>query len=115
MEQKLISISDLIKTSWQLCLKNYRQFILPIAVMLPAYLLLYFLDFFIFPGQEIILLLVMALSIFINLWISILLIEMINKIYKNQSVNINDLFQSSMKKIASYFWVLILVGLVTMT
>ncbi|MBN1325834.1 hypothetical protein JW977_02535 [Candidatus Falkowbacteria bacterium] len=114
MEKKLISVSNLIKTGWQLCLKNYKQFILPIAVLLPAYLLLYLLDLFIFPGQEMISLLVMALAIFINLWISILLIELINKIHKNQNININELFQSSMKKIASYFWVLILISLIIM-
>lgn len=114
MEQKLISISDLIKNGWQLFAKNIQQFVLPIGVLIPVYLILYLLEFFVFPGQTVIYLLVLALSIFMNLWISILLIELINKIYKNQSFNINELFQSSMKKIAIYFLVAILVGLVTM-
>lgn len=114
MESKLISISDLIKSGWNLYIKNIKKMLIPIAITLPPYVLLYLLQYIIFPGQEIVMFLILALAIFINLWISILFIEMINKISKNQNYNLNELYQSSMKKIASYFWVAILVGLIVM-
>jgi hypothetical protein len=114
MEPKLITINDLIKSSWNLYRTNIKKFILPIAITLPPYIILYALNFFYFPSRDIINIFIFALTIFINLWISILFIELIDKLIKKQEVNINELFQSSMKKIASYFWVSILAGLVSM-
>ena len=114
MELKLITLSDLIKNSWSLYINNIKIMLLPIGITIPPYILLYLSDFFSFPGQTIISLLILASAVFINLWISILLIELVDKILKNQGLNLNELFQSSMKKVASYFWVGILVGLITM-
>jgi hypothetical protein len=113
MDPKLISVSDLIKSSWNLYAKNIKILLLPISLLIPPYLLLYLFEYLTFPGQNLIVLILVALSIFMNLWISVFFIEMINKICENQAMNLNELFQSSMEKIASYFWVAILVGLIT--
>lgn len=112
METKLISIYDLIKNGWHLYIKNIKKMLLPIGITIPPYILLYALEYFTFPGQPIIMLVIAILAVFVALWASVIFIEMIDKISKNQSYDQNEIFKSSMKKIASYFWVIILVALI---
>ncbi|MDD5341220.1 MAG: hypothetical protein PHC97_02150 [Patescibacteria group bacterium] len=114
MEPKLISISDLIKKGWELYTGNIKKMFLPILYLLPIYVILYILGYLNFSGQLIVILLVTTLSIFANLWVGILFIEMIDGILKNKPTDLGALAQSSLRKIASYFWVGILVGLITM-
>jgi len=112
MEKNLLSISDLIKNGWQLYLDNFPKFLLPIGLMIPPYVLLYLAEYLNFLALPPLMFLIMALMIFINLWMSILIIEMINKLFLKQEVQLNSLFESSFKKIPSYLLVAILVALI---
>src|SRR4030043_323873 len=101
--QQLMSISALIKKGWEIYSINFQKFLVPIGIMLIPYIL-YFL-FLIFGGPELILLMLIlnALMVVINLWIGIVIIIMLDKLYKNQPIDLNKIYEIAFKKIPSYF------------
>ncbi|OGY42171.1 MAG: hypothetical protein A2Y82_00390 [Candidatus Buchananbacteria bacterium RBG_13_36_9] len=107
-----MSISALIKKGWEIYSINFQKFLVPIGIMLIPYIL-YFL-FLIFGGPELILLMLIlnALMVVINLWIGIVIIIMLDKLYKNQPIDLNKIYEIAFKKIPSYFLVAILTALV---
>lgn len=106
--QQLLSVSDIIKKGWDLYTENFQKFLVPIAIMAVPYVFLYLLQIW---GQNSALRLSLILStlMFINnLWISIVLILLTDKIYKNENINITKLLEIAFSKIPSYFLVIIL-------
>ncbi len=113
MEKSLIPISEIIKQGWQLYLDNFSKFFYPIIVSLIPYLLLYVVEYFNTPAAPILIIILTALSIVIDFWVVIVFMELIDKIYKKQTIEANKIYESAFKKIPSYFLVALLVGLIT--
>ena len=113
MKNKLISISAIVKQGWELYIANLPNFLLPIVIMLiiPAIIILFeYYKYF----NLIVFILIFAVSIFISLWISVFLIELINKAYHKEKIDIKYLYSIAFQKIPSYLWVSFLSGLVIM-
>ena len=107
MQTKLISIPDLIKEGWELYTENFSKYLIPILIILGPYLLFYIAQIFLGPSAVILILALTALIIFINIWGEIAIIQIVNKIYNHQPVDINNILESSFQKIPS----LVLIGL----
>jgi hypothetical protein len=111
MDSKLISIGEIITKGWDLFSKNYQQFITPIVIMIAPSVLYYLAMFYTGPGYILLYLVLLAAMIFINIWISIVLVLMADKLYKGQPIEINKIFELSFTKIPSYLLVAFLTGL----
>ncbi len=115
MEKNLISISAVIKDGWNLYIDNFQKFVNPILILLAPYVLLFVVQYFEVPGLDALNLIILIVSVVINLWISILLIRLINDILIKKEINPSEesLYQSSVSMIASYFWVGIITAVIT--
>lgn len=111
MDTKLVSIGEIITKGWELFSKNYQQFITPIVIMIAPSVLYYLAMFYTGPGFVLLYLILWAVMIFINIWISVVLILMADKLYKGESIEINKIFELSFAKIPSYLLVALLTGL----
>jgi hypothetical protein len=120
MEQNLISIKEIIVKGWKIYSKNFRLFLKPILIILAGSLVLtIFQIFFIAQGADlpsglliipfILLLLIFA---FIYLWIMIYVIKLADSLYKNQPIDLKQLWPQSYRKIPSFFWVEFIMGLI---
>ena len=114
MQQKLISVTDIIKNGWELYTENFQKFLTPILILLGPYLIFYFAQFFTGSSAGILFLALTALLIFINIWIEIAIIIIINQVYHHLPIDINLILENSFKKIPSLFLVAILVTLITL-
>ncbi len=114
MVKNLISVSAIIKKGWQLYTENFQIFATPILIILAPYIILYLVQYFKVPGMAILTLILTLISIIINLWAAILFIIMIDKIYKKESFDINNLYKQARHKILSYLLVSILVFLIVL-
>jgi len=112
MRTNLISISDIIKKGWELYTENFQKFLVPIITLIIPYIILYLLQYYGQSWAVIFILIIFVLIIMVDLWLGILFIQMIDKIYKKQTFNLNNLYKEAFQKIASYFWVCILTSLV---
>lgn len=114
MENSLVSISVIMKNGWKLYLDNFQKFLNPILIMIAPYVLLFIVQYFEVPAMGILSFILSIVSIIVNLWIAVLLILLINGIYKKQTIDFNKLYENSFKKIVSYLWVGILTGIITL-
>jgi hypothetical protein len=116
MDQTLIKISDLIKKSWDLYIKNFQKFIVPIGVMLIPIILIQLTGLLGDPAKNITLLIVIfvlaAAAIFVDLWAGIALIQIINNTYTNKPFELKAIFNTAFKKVPAYFAVGILSGII---
>ena len=110
MEQKLISLSDLIKDSWNLYVHNMASFIfyiiisliIPLAASLLEYFLIYNIWLFV---------LLMAIGLFIDLWISVSLIEIVNRLYNKTPIEAKAINFLAFQKVPRYLWISFVTGL----
>jgi len=111
MKKQLISVSDIIKQGWHLYIENLQLFLLPVIIMLviPGSILI--LEYFQYYNL-LLYVLIIAISIFISLWVSIYIIKIIDNLYNKKPVLTNELLRISFHKIPGYFWVSFLAGLV---
>lgn len=109
---QLISAWDLIVKSWQLFAKNYKT-MLGIAVWLFIPIMVFSLISFFGENNTMafLMILFMAITIVISVWISIVLIETANKFYRNESPDVGKLYKTSWSKFWPLVWVSILVTL----
>ncbi len=112
MKNKLISVSEIIKQGWEIYIANLQNFLLPIALMLILPIIITILEYYNYFNL-ILFIFILAVSIFISLWISVFLIELINKAHNKEKIEIKNLYNVSFQKIPSYLWVSFLTGLVT--
>jgi len=112
MEQKLFSISELLSKSWDLYINNFQKFYYPILIMLAPYVLFYLIQYLGGPAAIMLMMILFALMIFINLWIAIVLIDLVNQIYHNQPTDFNKMLETSFRKIPSFLLVALLNFLV---
>jgi hypothetical protein len=108
----LISSMEIIKKGTSLYIKNFKKFLLPLAIIIPINILDILLTYLSFPGKTIIMIIVLVAVYLLSFWINILFIDLINKIYTNQGFDINILFKSAFYRIPSYLFVCILAGLI---
>lgn len=111
MDTKLVSIKEIITKGWDLFSKNYQQFITPILIMIAPSLLYYIAMFYSGPGFILLYLVLLAAMIFVNIWVSVVLVLMADKLVKGQPIEMNKIFEVSFAKIPSYLLVAILTGL----
>jgi hypothetical protein len=110
--QQLMSISVLMKKGWDIYIANFQKFLIPIGIMLAPYVLYYLLLMYGGPQITILMLILTALMAIVNLWIGIVIIMMIDKLYKNQPIDINKIYEIAFKKIPSYLFIVILSSLI---
>ncbi|MFA5188001.1 MAG: glycerophosphoryl diester phosphodiesterase membrane domain-containing protein [Patescibacteria group bacterium] len=110
--QQLMPISDLMKKGWDFYTDNFQKFITPVIIMIIPYLVYYLALYFGNPSILILVLLLTVIMLAVNLWIAIVIIQLINAILKKQAYDLNKIFESSLKKIPSYLLVAILTGLI---
>lgn len=118
MTQRLIKITEIIKTGWDLYLKNLEKFIVPVLILFIIPVVSYLLSLLEFFKADklnlvgwIIIILIFTVTIFISLWIAILLNLMVNKLYLKENFEIRQLYGESFRKIPAYLWVGFLSGL----
>lgn len=109
-----MSISAIMRKGWDLYTKNLQKFLVPIGIMIAPYLLYYLVLYYGDPSIVVLMLLLTIIMLAVNLWIAIVIIEMVNSAYKNQAFDVNKLLESSFKKIPSYLLVAFLTGLIVM-
>ena len=109
-----MSISAIMKKGWDLYTKNLQKFLVPIAIMIAPYLLYYLALYYGGPSIAVLMILLSIIMLVVNLWIAIVIIEMVNSAYKNQPFDLNKILESSFKKIPSYLLVAFLTGLIVM-
>lgn len=109
--QNLISINEMVKKGWQLYSANIAKFLYPVLIMILPQVALFFINYFMVKPLVLLTLVISAISIIINLWMGIYLIELINKLYTNKYSVQENLYEASFRKIPSYFLISILVGL----
>jgi len=112
MPTKLIPIADIIKNGWELYTENFQKFLIPILIMALPYAILFLLQYYGRTWAAIFIVIVFVSIIMIELWLGIYFILMIDKIYNKQKIDTNKLLEEAFKKIASYFWVCVLMALV---
>lgn len=104
---QLISAWDLIVKSWQLFSKNFTTLFKVILWLLVPTILLSLAPLL---GENTtvvtITFFLMALTIVVSIWINIILIELLNKYYKNETADVEGLYKTSWSK----FWPLVLVS-----
>jgi hypothetical protein len=111
MDTKLVSIKEILTKGWDIFSKNYQQFITPILIMLAPTVLYYLAMLYTGAGSILLNLVLLAAMIFVNIWISVILVLMADKLFKGQPIEINKIFEVSFAKIPSYLLVAILTGL----
>lgn len=109
-----MSISAIMKKGWDLYTKNLQKFLVPIGIMIAPYLIYYLALYYGDPSIVVLMLLLTIIMLAVNLWIAIVIIEMVNSAYKNQAFDVNKLLESSFRKIPSYLLVAFLTGLIVM-
>ncbi|MBD3359658.1 MAG: hypothetical protein GF365_03055 [Candidatus Buchananbacteria bacterium] len=112
MKNELVSISEIIKQGWELYIANLQNFLLPIALMLILPIIITILEYYNYFNL-ILFIFILTISIFISLWISVFLIELINKTHNKEKFDIKNLYNIAFQKIPSYLWVSFLTGLAT--
>ena len=110
--QQLMSISTLMKRGWDIYSANFQKFLIPIGIMLIPDILYYILQVYDRPELLLLKLLITLAMIIVNMWIAIVILTIIDKIYKNQPFDINKTLEIAFKKIPSYFLVTLLTGLI---
>jgi len=114
MGKNLVSISEILKNGWNFYIENFQKFVNPILILLTPYVLLFIVEYFELPAYGTLTFLITLASIVINLWISILLIKLINGIFKKENnISAESLYDSSFRMIGSYLWVGIITALIT--
>jgi uncharacterized membrane protein (DUF485 family) len=113
MEQ-LLSISAIMKKGWDLYIENFQKFATPIIIMIVPYLIYYVALYYGSPALLLLIFLLSIIMLIVNLWIAIVIIEMVNNLYKKQTFDQNKIYESSFRKIPSYLLVAILTGLIVM-
>lgn len=111
MQNKLISVKDIIKNSWNLYQENFQQIIYPVFVTFGATAALYLVQYFL-ANSIFLMLLMKALVIFTTIWMDIALILIINGIYKKQPIALRESINLAFSKIPSYFLVVILYAII---
>lgn len=120
MEQTIISIKDIIITGWKIYSKNFQLFLKPILIILAGSVVMtLFQILFIAQDAElpyglliIPFLLLLLIFAFIYLWIMIYVTQLADLLYRNQPIDPKQIWQGAYKKIPSYLWTGILVGLI---
>jgi len=120
MNLALIPIKELIKKGWQIYTKNLKEFVIPIIMAIPFYLIAIFYPFIysyltnyftaFISGIITFIIFLICLGLYIMAMIS--LIRLINSLLHNKKNNINKLVNESTKGIFSYFWIGILTFVV---
>ncbi len=117
METKLIDVFDIIKNGWNLYLENFHKVSVPIFVTLGTSAAVILIEYFL-PGSLFLFLFATALMIFINMWMVITQILLVNKIYLKQPADLETAASLGFSKIPSYLlivilnFIIILIGLV---
>ena len=120
MEQALITSIDIIKKGWQIYSKNFRLFLKPIIILAAisiVYILFQIVTAYINIQSSFLAIITFILAIilvFIYLWMLIVIIKLADALYKNQTIDLVQLYPQSMKKVPSFFWVGIVMGLVVL-
>ncbi|MCX6743672.1 MAG: hypothetical protein NT116_05590 [Candidatus Parcubacteria bacterium] len=120
MGKVLITSIDIIKKGWQIYSKNFRLFLKPIIILAAisiVYLLFQIVTTYINIQSSFLAIITFILAIilvFIYLWMLIVIIKLADALYKNQTIDLVQLYPQSMKKVPSFFWVGIVMGLVVL-
>ncbi len=114
MEQKLLTISALIESGWNLYINNLQKLLAPMLIAVIPLIPFYLAIFSGYQSNSLLVMLLNALTIIINLWVAIMLIMVIDKLIKNQASDLKQIANISFRKIASYFWVMILAVLASL-
>lgn len=121
---KLISIGELIKQSWEVYKNNFKALMLIVAWLLPFTLLTSLFSLApeeetytdcvtsnCLPGAGVLagagLLSFLALAVYIvaSITITLVLIQVIHKIYNKEEYNVKEIFKSSKGRIGGFIWV----------
>jgi len=109
----LIKPLELITRSWQLYAKNFNLLMKIILWLLIPAILLSFLPAFKLGLAAVPISIFLTLaSIILSLWISIVLIMILNQLVKGEEIDLKIIYREGYSKILSYLWVNILIGLV---
>lgn len=108
----LISVSDLIRQSWQIYKNNFKIFISITVWLLPLAIVSSLLQL----NENLAPLgfLIAIISIAVSIWVNITLIQAINKIHNGETINVKELARLSTGRMASYLWVVILTGIIVL-
>lgn len=110
----LISVSELVKQSWQLYKNNFKSFFSVIIWLLPFVVVLSILETInkatanSYSGLYSLITIADIIAVIV---VNIVLIEAINKFYHNESVDIQELVKPAIYKAVGYVWIVILVSL----
>jgi hypothetical protein len=110
MEKKLITISEIIKISWEIYTNNLAKFIVPILISLLLPIITGILSMLLIFNFWL-LIFILALSLFISLWVSIYYIITIDKIYNQQKIDIHLIYNQAFAKVPAYLWVNFITGI----
>jgi hypothetical protein len=109
----LIKPLELITQSWQLYAKNFNLLMkIVLWLFIPAVLLSFLPAFSLGLAAVPISVFLSLASVILSLWISIVLIIVINQLTRGEKINLKKIYQDGYSKILSYLWVNILIGLV---
>ena len=107
METKLISVSDIIKNGWNLYLEKFQQLSVPIFVTFGTSAAVVLIEYFL-PESIFLFLFATAIMIFINIWMVITQILLVNKIYLKQPAVLETAASLAFSKIPSYLLIVII-------